>query len=93
MYIIICKTDSQWECAVRLGEPKLGLCDKPRDVGPGGTWKGGSGDRDTYIYLWLIHVAVWQKPTQCWKETLPQLKIDKLKCLKNINEHIILICT
>ena len=52
MYIIICKTDSQWECAVRLGEPKLECCDKPRDVGLGEKWKGGSGERDTYIYTY-----------------------------------------
>ena len=60
----------------------------------------GSGrevqEREThiYIYLWLIHIAVWQKPAQYWKETLPQLKIDKLKCLKNnVNQHVTLMCT
>ena len=21
----------------------------------------------TYVYLWLIHVDIWQKPTQCWQ--------------------------
>ena len=30
-----------------------------------------------YIYLWQIHVDVWQKPTQDWKAIL-QLKISKL---------------
>ena len=24
----------------------------------------GRFNRETYIYLWLIHVDVWQKPTQ-----------------------------
>ena len=33
----------------------------------------------TYIYLWLIHVDVWQKPTQYCKATILQLKINKLK--------------
>ena len=31
------------------------------------------------VYLWLIHVGVWQKPTQYCKAIIPQLKIDKLK--------------
>ena len=33
----------------------------------------------TYVYLWLIHVNVWQKPTQYCKAILLQLKINKLK--------------
>jgi len=28
--------------------------------------------------LWLIHVDVWQKPTQYCKAIIPQLKINKL---------------
>ena len=28
----------------------------------------------TYLYLWLIHVDVWQKPTQYWKAIILQLK-------------------
>ena len=28
----------------------------------------------TYIYLWLIHVDVWQKPTQYCKASILQLK-------------------
>ena len=35
--------------------------------------------KGTYVYLWLIHVDIWQKPTQHCKESLLQLKIDKLK--------------
>ena len=30
---------------------------------------------DTYVYLWLIHVDVWQKPTQYCKAIILQLKI------------------
>ena len=33
----------------------------------------------TYVYLWLIHVDVWQKPTPFCKEIILQLKINKLK--------------
>ena len=36
----------------------------------------GEGFRkeETYIYLWLIHVDVWQKPTQYCKVIILQLK-------------------
>ena len=33
----------------------------------------------TYVYLWLIHVGVWQKPTQYCKAIILQLKINKLE--------------
>jgi len=40
-------------------------------------WDGegdGRGFRreGTYVYLWLIHVDVWQKPTQNWKAIILQ---------------------
>ena len=44
---------------------------------------GGEGDGrevqeggDIYIYLWLIHVDVWQKPTKFCKLINFQLKIN-----------------
>ena len=41
---------------------------------------GGSFKREgTYVYLWLIHVDVWQKPTQYCKASILQLKINKLR--------------
>ena len=37
----------------------------------------------SYVYLWLIHVDVWQKPTQHCKAIILQLKINsKLKTKK-----------
>ena len=30
----------------------------------------------TYMYPWLIHVGVWQKPTQYCKAIILQLKIN-----------------
>ena len=33
---------------------------------------------EAYVYLWLIHVVVWQKPTQYCKAITFQLKINKL---------------
>ena len=46
--------------------------------------KDGEGDsrgrfkrEGTYVYLWLIHVDVWQKPTKFCKSVILQLKIKK----------------
>jgi len=30
----------------------------------------------TYVYPWLIHVVVWQKPTQHCKVVILQVKIN-----------------
>ena len=76
-YIIICKIDSQWESAVWHKELNLVLCDYM--VGWGGMSEGGSRERETYVYLWLIRVDVWPKPTQHCKAVILQLKINKLK--------------
>ena len=41
---------------------------------------GGRFKREgTYVYLWLIHVGVWQKPTQYFKAIILQLKINLKK--------------
>ena len=40
--------------------------------------KGRIKREETYIYLWLIHVNVWQKLSQYCKVMILQLKI-KLK--------------
>ena len=40
---------------------------QPGGVGGGGRWKGSFKREGTYVYLWLIHVAVWQKLTQYCK--------------------------
>ena len=40
-------------------------------------WDGVGGGREgTYVYLWLIHADVWQKPTQYCKAIILQLKIN-----------------
>ena len=36
-------------------------------------------DGGIYVYLWLIHVDVWQKPIQYCKTIILQLKINKSK--------------
>ena len=36
---------------------------------------GGRFKREgTYVYLWLVHVNVWQKPTKFFKAIILQLK-------------------
>ena len=48
---------------------------------------GGRFNREgTYVYLWLIRVDVWQKPTQYCKVIILQLKTSKKK-RKEINPH------
>ena len=43
----------------------------------------------TYVCLWLIHVDVWQKPTQYWKAIIFQLKINNLKKYRNLHNDCI----
>ena len=74
-YITICQIDSQWKSAVWLRELKPRLCNNLD------RWDGEGGGREfqeegTYVYLWLIHVDVWQKPTQYYKAIILQLKTN-----------------
>ena len=39
--------------------------------------RGRFKKKGTYVYLWLIHVALWQKPTQHCKAIIFQLKKKK----------------
>ena len=47
-------------------------------------WEVGGGSRgdETRVYLWLIHVHVWQKTTQRCKANILQLKIKNNFFLK-----------
>ena len=51
---------------------------------------GGRFKREgTYGYLQLIHVDVWQKPTQYCKVIILQLKVNKFHYKKHtLNTHI-----
>ena len=45
---------------------------------------GGRVKREgTQVYLWLIHVYIWQKPTQYCKASILQLKINKFNSKEN----------
>ena len=64
-------------CCIRQGaQPgallnKLEVWDGAMGIGGRFKWEG------IYIYLWLIHVVVWQKPIQHCKVIILQLKILK----------------
>ena len=61
-----------------LGAGALG---RPRGMGWGGRWEGGSG-WGTHVNPWLIPVIVWQKPLQYCKIISPQLtKINGKKII------------
>ena len=57
-------------------------------------WGGGGGRRfrreGKYVYLWLIHADVWQKPTQHCKAIIVQLKIKLKKILKALRIKLLI---
>ena len=69
-----------------LGAGTLG---RPRGMGWGGRWEGGSG-WGLHVNPWLIHVNVWQKPLQyCEVISLQLIKINgKKKKILNIFKHL-----
>ena len=54
----------------------------------GGRLRGRFKTEKTYVYLRLIHVDVWQKPTQYYKLIILQLKISKFKKKNRSNLHV-----
>ena len=63
-------------------EPKAGALRQPRgwEGKVGGRWAQEGGDM--YLCLWLIHVDVWQRPTQYCKAIILPLKINTFKQIK-----------
>ena len=73
MYITICKVDSG-NLLFDAGNPKLVLHDNLKECD--GEEIGWRYKREgTYVSPWLIHADVWQKPSQCCREIIFQLKI------------------
>ena len=61
MYITICKIDDQCKFNAGSRTPKASTLGQPRGI----EWREGGGgvqDGGTHVYLWLVHVDVWQKP-------------------------------
>ena len=77
IYISICKIDSLWEFVVWCTELKPVLCDNLEGV-QGKMEVQEAGREGTYVYVWVIHIEVWQKTTQHYKPIILQLKINKL---------------
>ena len=64
---------------------RAGALERPRGMGWGGRWKGGSG-WGTHVNPWLIRVNVWQKPLQyCKVISLQLVKINEKKKVVNVN--------
>ena len=55
-------------------ETQTGALYQPRGVGWGGSQEGGSKAKGTYVYLWLIHVEVWQKTAKLCKAIILHLE-------------------
>ena len=64
--------DGQREFAVWLRKPKQGLCINLEGREVGGSFK----KEGIYVYLWLIHVEVWQKTAKFCKAIILQQKIN-----------------
>ena len=58
--ITICKIDSQREFAAWLRKLKQGLCINLEGWDGEDGWDGKDGREGIYVYLWQIHVDVWQ---------------------------------
>ena len=55
---------------------KASALGQPRGMG----WEGGVQAGGTHVHPWIIHVDIWQKPPQYFKEISFQLKwINQLK--------------
>ena len=81
IYTTMCKTDIRGSCCMFTGSPAQ--CSVTTQSGGMG-WVQEGGDT---VYLWLIHIVVWQKPTKYCNAIILQLKIfffrkEKKKSLK-----------
>ena len=67
---------------------RAGALGRPRGMGWGGRWEGGSG-WGTHVNPWLIHVNVWQKSLQyCKVISLQLIKINEKKSLFHYSSDI-----
>ena len=70
IHITICKINSQWEFAIYLRKLKQQLCITLE--GWDGEGDGNFKKEGIYVYLWLIHVEVWQKTAKFSKTIILQ---------------------
>ena len=70
---------------------RAGALGRPRGMGWGGRWEGGSG-WGTHVNPWLIHFNVWQKPLQyCKVISLQLIKTNEKKKEKKSQKFKLLI--
>ena len=51
-------------------------------------WEVGEFKREgMYVYLWLIHIIVWQKPTQYCKAIILQLNLSLRKFWEMVKDR------
>ena len=88
IYNTVCKTDNWWEFTAWFRDLEQGLCNRLK----GGMVRergGRSGNEGIWVYLWLILVDVWQKPTKCYKALILQLKVFKKDTTTEVLEAIL----
>ena len=85
MYITICKTVDQCKFGAWSRAPKTSVLGQPRGIG----WREVGGGRRigrTHVYLWLLHVGVWQNH----HNIVIILQSKQINCRKNNkNKHTI----
>ena len=72
------------------GHSKSDLWDNPEGWG----WEGDGRevqDGETHVHPWLIHVDIWQKPSQYCKVIILQLKLIKKRRVKFIESESTLV--
>ena len=68
---------------------RAGALGRPRGMGWGERWEGGSG-WGTHVNPWLINVNVWQKPLQyCKVISLQLIKINEKNKKKLRSWHLV----
>jgi len=69
-------------------ETQTGTLYQPSVVEWGERWEGGRFKWEgIYVYLWLIHVEVWQKTAKLCKSIILQLQNKRTKKISTNNKH------
>ena len=67
IYITICKTRQPVKMCCMMQGAQVWCSGRTQRGGMGWEVGGTFKMEETYVYLWLIHVSTWQKPTQYCK--------------------------
>ena len=72
--------DNQCKLDVRSRAPKAHSLRQPAGTGWAGRQEGQFRMDMTHVYLWLVHIDIWQKPSQYCN--YPSIKINLKKELE-----------